>query len=317
MSAASRVWQISGGPAVGGYADLFLHHQVALVGPGDTGPWRADRPGFEVYDDVRRMADEVREGDVLLLRTGPGTVVSVGIVAGPYQYFEQFDDVNGLAVQHGRRVRWATDVQPYTFSHAVFGRGQARLGLVTHPDLLDYARRVVNSPPFGWQHVALCPLPPEEPLLDPLPPQVADLVGHALDLQQLYWDVQHFGDLPAEHELVAHYVVPLLREWGWPMERIAVEWRRVDVAVFRALPRTPENLHFIVEAKRLDKSAEGALQQAQDYLTALGVRRDIVVTDGLRYRLYAADRNHAPVAYANLARPKASSTALFDRIKRP
>ena len=43
----------------------------------------------------------------------------------------------------------------------------------------------------------------------------------------------------------------ILRALGWPPEQIAVQWRRIDVAVFRALPRTPENCHLVIEAKRL------------------------------------------------------------------
>ena len=46
--------------------------------------------------------------------------------------------------------------------------------------------------------------------------------------------------------------------------RIAVQWRRIDVTVFRALPRTPENCHLVIEAKRLRVGVEGALDQARD-----------------------------------------------------
>ncbi len=36
------IWQVSAGPADRSYADRFLEHGVALIGPGDTGPWRPD-----------------------------------------------------------------------------------------------------------------------------------------------------------------------------------------------------------------------------------------------------------------------------------
>jgi hypothetical protein len=107
-----------------------------------------------------------------------------------------------------------------------------------------------------------------------------------------------------------------LRALGWPVERIAVKWRYVDVSVFRALPRNPQNVHFIIEAKRLGAGVEGALEQAKGYLDALGIARDIVVTDGIRYRMYAAG-SFTPIAYANLARLKRSALNLFERIKKP
>ena len=47
---------------------------------------------------------------------------------------------------------------------------------------------------------------------------------------------------------------------------------------------------------------EGALEQAKGYVVALGVPRDVIVTDGIRYRMYAGGREFEPVAYANLAR---------------
>jgi hypothetical protein len=37
------VWQISGGPASRAYAEVFLWHGVALIGPGDSGSWYRER----------------------------------------------------------------------------------------------------------------------------------------------------------------------------------------------------------------------------------------------------------------------------------
>jgi hypothetical protein len=51
--------------------------------------------------------------------------------------------------------------------------------------------------------------------------------------------------------LIVHFVTPLLRALGWPPERITVKWRYIDVTLFAALPRTPENSHLVIEVKRL------------------------------------------------------------------
>ena len=120
-----------------------------------------------------------------------------------------------------------------------------------------------------------------------------------------------------EDELVAHYIVPFLCALGWPVERIAVKWRNIDVCVFSGLPRVPEHCHYVIEAKRLGAGVEGALEQAIGYVSTLGVSCDVVVTDGIRYRMYEAARDFAPVAYANLARPKQSSLELFERMRKP
>jgi hypothetical protein len=87
-------------------------------------------------------------------------------------------------------------------------------------------------------------------------------------------------------------------------------------AVFLALPRTPENCHLVIEAKRLGAGVEGALQQAKGYVEALGIPRDIIVTDGIRYRMYAGDLGFEPMAYANLVRLKKRAANLFARMQR-
>ena len=277
-----------------------------------SGPDEEYEGGF-----VRRFANELRIDDVLLLRTGLSTIGAVGLVASEYQYLPQFDDVNGWDLQHGRRVRWFALPEPYDFGRRVFGANPPRLSRVQSEDVVNYANRFVQSPPTDWQAGALPSLPTEEPALKAPPPELQELVAQVHDLSALYWDEDAFGERPMEDELVAHYIIPFLRTLGWPVERIAVKWRRIDVSVFSNLPRIPEHCHYLIEAKRLGAGVEGALEQAIGYVTELGIQCDVVVTDGIRYRMYEASNDFTPVAYANLARLKQSSFELFNRMRRP
>ncbi|MEW6742540.1 MAG: hypothetical protein AB1486_07260 [Planctomycetota bacterium] len=311
------VWQVSGGPASRSYADVLLRHGVSLVGPGDAGPWRPERDGEFEGGFVRRFAMEIVQGDVVLLRTGIATIVAVGLVASDYLYVNAFDDVNGWDLQHTRRVRWCQLPEEHTFATAVFGANPPRCSRVWNEDVLDFAERFLNSPPTYWQMAPLPTLPVEEPPLDEVPVVLQETVARAADLVPLLPDQESFGELPSEDELIAHFVVPFLRAHGWAPELIAVQWRRIDVAVFRTLPRTPENCHLVIEAKRLGAGVEGALEQAKGYIEALGAIRDVIVTDGIRYRMYAGSRGFEHVAYANLARLKRSAAALFARVQRP
>jgi hypothetical protein len=319
MKASTRgVWQLAAGQASRPYADVFLRHGVGLIGPGDAGPWKPERDDDEFEGGfVRRFANEVQIGDVFLLRTGISKICAVGIVASEYMYLNQFDDVNGWDLQHARRVRWCKLPQEHTFTTQVFGANPTRCSRTWNEEVLDYADRFLNSPPTHWQTTALPELPPEEPPLEDVPTALQGLVAAANDLVPLLWDRQTFGEHPSEDELIAHFVVPFLRALGWPPERIAVKWRYIDVAVFQALPRTPENCHFVIEAKRLGAGVEGALEQAKGYVEALGAPRDVVVTDGIRYRMYSCQSDFEPVAYANLGRLKKSAAELFARMKRP
>ncbi|MDD9996915.1 MAG: hypothetical protein OXQ89_04140 [Rhodospirillaceae bacterium] len=314
---AHTIWQVSGGPTDRSYADQFLNYGVALIGPGDTGPWCSE--WSDEFEDafVRRFATELRTGDILLLRTGLSTICAIGLVASGYRYLSQFDDVNGWGLQHGRRVRWCPLPDAYDFGSQVFGANPPRLSRVQAEDLVEYAHRFVRSPPTNWQTDTLPSLPAEETSLEIAPAELQELVAQVHDLSGLYWDVDAFGERPMEDELVTHCVIPFLRALGWPVERIAVKWRNIDVCVFSDLPRIPEHCHYLIEAKRLGAGVEGALDQAIGYVLALGIRRDVVVTDGIRYRMYDASKNFAPVVYANLARLKQSSLELFERMRSP
>jgi hypothetical protein len=190
------------------------------------------------------------------------------------------------------------------FAGSVFGANPPRCSRAWSQDVVEFADRFLNSPPTYWQTARLPELPAEEPLLDDMPDALRGIVAQAADLVPLFQHVQSFGEPPSEDELIAHFIVPFLRALGWPPERIAVKWRYIDVAVFQALPRTTENCHLVIEAKRLGAGVEGALQQAKGYVEALGILRHVIVTDGVRYRMYAGDLGFEPVAYANLARLK-------------
>jgi hypothetical protein len=324
MASERNVWQISGGPASRSYADVFLRHGVGLIGPGDSGTWTPDRSDEDFGDGqgavgsfVRRFATELKIGDVVLLRTGLSRVRAVGLVASDYLYLNQFDDVNGWDLQHARRVRWCALPTDYDFGSSVFGANAPRFAGAASNAVIDFARRFVMSPPTYWQEAALPPLPAEEPPLEEVPEALRNVIAEVQDLHTLMWDRDRFGEHPTEDELVAHFVVPLLRALGWPPERIAVKWHYVDVSLFRTLPRIPMNCHLVIEAKRLGAGVEGALEQAKGYVQTLGVPLDVVVTDGVRYRMYGHVLDYAPVAYANLVRLKRSALDLFNRLKRP
>lgn len=318
MGSGRAVWQVSGGPTSRAYGHVFLEHGVALIGPGDAGAWTGEREDTDFEGSyVRRFASEVKVGDAMVLRTGTSRIQALGLVASDYLHVEAFDDVNGWDLQHARRVRWCPLPAEYDFGSRVFGANPTRFSRVHGSGVVNYVERFLASPPTAWQEAALPELPAEQPALDDVPRFLAEVVARVHDLHPLMWDRSAFGEHPTEDEIVAHLVVPLLRACGWPPERIAVKWRWVDVALFTALPRTPERLCFVVEAKRLGLGVEGALDQARGYVESLGVPCDVVVTDGVRYRLYSCDQDFAPVAYANLARLKQPALQFFSRLQRP
>ena len=318
--AERRVWQIGAGEANRSYADTFLNHGVALIGPGDPGPWSADRYPIEKGARfVRTFATGVRKGDIMLLREGRSTIRAVGIVAGGYQHLPVFDDVNGWDLQHCRRVHWFDLTERHDFRTPVFGANPSRLSRVYKDEVKQYAIRFVASPPTECQDRMLPDLPEEEADLAPedIPADLREVIREMLDLARHYRKSAATSGWPEERETVAHLVIPFLRALGWSPERIAVEWRKIDLCLFGSLPRAPENCRFVIEAKRLAYGLQGGFGQAREYLAELGVERDVIATDGLRYRMYDAANDFTPVAYANLRRLKRSALMLFSRMRSP
>ena len=135
---------------------------------------------------------------------------------------------------------------------------------------------------------------------------VDDLVremGELTRIAKWYW---RSSTSTSEHETVAYLVVPLLRALGWTPQRMAIEWNRVDIALFARLPRDNEALAICVEAKRRDESLLTAARQAAQYVEANGRDecRRIIVTDGIRYGVHMRQPNRGfgryPHAYLNL-----------------
>jgi len=312
------VWQVSAGPVSRSYAAYFLKYGVALIGPGDPGEWTtAQRDEDFEGSFVRRFATDLKADHVLVLRSGVSTVKAIGIVASDdYLYLKQCDDINGWDLQHARRVRWGVLPTEHDFKLKVFGPRPTRFSRVYDKEVIDFCQRFIGSPPGDWQNARLPELPQEEDALDDVPSSIELIVSEALDIVPMLKDKKLFGDRPKEDELVAHFVVPLLKALKWQTEQIAVKWRDVDVTLFKSLPRNPDNIAFIIEAKRLGAGVEAALKQARRYLEKLGVARDVVVTDGVRYRMYDGQHNFEPVAYANLARLKKRAADLFARLQR-
>jgi hypothetical protein len=88
---------------------------------------------------------------------------------------------------------------------------------------------------------------------------------------------------------------------------MAIEWNRVDIALFYNLPRQDDSLSIVVEAKKKDNSCLSAQSQAEVYAKGKTNCSRLIVTDGLRYGIYKKIKeNFQLYAYFNL-------TALRDK----
>ena len=325
-----EIWQIAAGDTNRSYADLCLRWGVVLFGPGYAGTWpdcegrlRDDGWSGRKVDLIRSYHEDIRTGDLVVLRLGTSEVHGVGEVEGPVLWLDDFGDIDGWDVQLARRVRWLW--KPTNGAPKRFGAGALKWG--------NTVQKLARSGPvFDWllqtqeQDCCLPELPPscmtDKPVRRLPLVEVAEYLfdegaaagainGMTDNMCALAQIASWYGRAkvsPSESETVAYLVVPLLRALGWTPQRMAVEWQRIDVALFGRLPRMDGSLSAVVEVKQLGRSCLSAKSQGANYARQSGRERctRLVVTDGIRYGVYVAESDgrfpEVPTAYMNLNR---------------
>ncbi len=108
------VWQIAAGNGKEThYAKFCLEQNVVVFGPGRYGAWPDCKTPMLVAGwtttkagIIKRFAEDVKQGDVVVLRVGTQQVYGVGEIVGGYDFSERFSNVQGWDLQHFRQVRW-------------------------------------------------------------------------------------------------------------------------------------------------------------------------------------------------------------------
>lgn len=316
------LWQIASGDSSRDYSGLCLDHDVMLIGPGQYGEYDAEQyTGVPMRHQIRSFARNPKEGDVVLLRNGHH-VMGVGRIpddqGGGYQWLENFDDVLGWDLQHTRRVIWEpkaldllADQQP-VFKNYKQQRTFTRVREKRLTKLLPKFEEAIPERPLKELPTVGPVLEDEQVGVDLFSQGLANeavervlgAIRRARRLQQWYW-TSRSGKRPSETEAVAHMVVPLLLGLGWSEQLLAIEWRRVDLAVFRGTPTTTERCIMVCEAKAPGHGLETVFKQAQKYVERLNLEhcRKIMTTDGTRIYLYQRTDGEwevSPSGYVNL-----------------
>ena len=223
--------------------------------------------------DLSRFCKEIRDEDIIVL-SGTSKVLGVGQVAGGYEWHDEFGDVDGWNIQHLRRVRWVWAGTKQFDTYALKQDDTTQKldkGLVMEwLESLHISDENLNRP--------LIELPESKDLAQISLSEVSEyLFDHgvaSLSITQLLDNIGELvrlakwyqrSNMPSEHETVTYLVVPLLRSLGWTPQRMAIEWNKVDLALFKRLPRNDDSLTAVVEGKRMDASSLTVMSQAMSY----------------------------------------------------
>ncbi len=324
-----RIWQVAAGDTNRSYGQLFTDWNVIAIGPGSYGPWpdcaekmRNDGWTARKVGDIRRFY-EIADGDIVVLRIGTNIILAVGIAEGPPSHTEAFGDVDGWDLQHVRRVRWLWHgFHQFPNAYTLDWGQTITPGL--KPAAEEWLKALDLTEPTNPSPLPALPSPSPEINAEELDAYFADdgcdtetihrlaqARAHVVSRHAWYNKVKHE---PSEYETIAYLVLPLLKALGWPETHTAIEWCRIDVALFDTTIdasdtlRHDANLVAAIEVKRLNYSCLTAKDQAATYAQQAG-REDcqrLIVTDGLRYAVHVRDEDgqfsYYPTAYLNLAR---------------
>ena len=296
------IWQQASGDTDRNYIETCLKWDVILNGPGNAGSFpdakvilKENGMSSKKVTDLSRFSEKMEDGDVVVLRLGTDKIYGVGVIVGEYEWLEEFSDIDGWDLQHVRRVKWLWKGKEKFPTYSLKqGDPTQRLDselvekwLETLDVAKNYDRELVALPKAISQKTINF-----EEISEYLFNQgissnsIQTLMDEIDELIRIAKWYNRNNNNPSEFETVTYLVVPLLRALGWTPQKMAIEWNKVDVALFSQLPRKNENLQIVVEAKKKGNSCLSAKSQAQSYSVGKSNCNRLIVTDGLRYGVY-------------------------------
>lgn len=319
-----NVWQIASGEPGRDYRQLFLDHDLMLLGPshlgeGHTGAY-ADRVPNSAKSQVHNFATQPQPGDRVLLRLGK-TVIGVGRIPDSpddqYAFDLTFRCVYGWDLCHRRRVAWAAEIDLQLF-HNIYEKAKQKPSFTRVHE--THIVELVSSIPDTVFSRALKPLPQINHRLyteDELGialfragisnKNIEDILAALRQADRLcrWYRAEGSGRYPTEHEVVSHIVLPLFLGLGWSHQQVAVEWNRVDMAFFKRTPTDEQSCVMVLEAKGLGRGLGEVLAQPQAYAEGLKLPnvQYIATTDGENLFLYARHGEvwaQHPMGYLNV-----------------
>ncbi|OIJ17343.1 hypothetical protein BKP37_02225 [Anaerobacillus alkalilacustris] len=314
-------WQQGGGDGDRVYCDICFQYGVILNGPGYAGKLNinvkkkmlSDGISPRKVSDLQRFCFEMQEGDIVVLRVGTKEIHGVGVIVGEYEWNNIFSDVDGWDMQHCRRVRWLWKAEGKTKAKE-FPVYTLKQGDTTQKLTSDDVKDWIDSLGLDLKKEVKIPVLPDENTEETSIEDISDylyekgVAGNSIKtlvdvIDDLHMIAKWYKRTPApsEFETEAYLIIPLLRALGWTPQKMAIEWNRVDIALFDKLPREDANLIAVVEAKRKGNSCLTAFSQAEDYSKNKSRCNRLIVTDGLRYGVFIKDGDvYIRHAYMNL-----------------
>ncbi len=313
------VWQIGSGDDTRNYAKIFFDFGVALVGPGNPGK-HGEEKTRKYYsknpatNNWGAQLAKVKKGEWVVIRKGRKQILGIGEVVGLYDYSEMFEDVEGWDLQHFIRVNWYKPDKIISFAGTPLV--MSTIASCSKKEVLERIKQSEFSPvetkytiKYGNDLPAkLTPGDLTSRFIDcGIRIQDAENITHTIRriIQLAAW-YYHNDFKASEHELRTFLVIPLLISLGWPEQKIKVEYKNIDIALFGAPFRPTERDYdptplIIIETKNYDNGLAFTDKQIERYASKYPECQKFVTTNGYRYRYFIReDKSLIPKGYINL-----------------
>ena len=314
------IWQVAGGDGSHDYTDVFLKYGVFLVGPGSEGDYFSNKKAYNDTNEsssrpfIRVHAEEILKNDILALKRPAGPnweIIAVGQVSSDYTHESTFSDVDGWDLQHCRKVQWKKPEEIVVIS----GLRRGTICRINQQEVLDRIQEIWNSGILCQAEEIPKPAAPVEvdELIDSLMNEgllsvSAEIIAATIwRLRRIAkWYSSHGSDV-GEHEIRTFLIVPLMTSLGWAEQKIKIEWNKIDVAMFDRPYCKTSIPSILIESKRLHCGMRYAPKQAEVYAIKYPGCSKFIVSDGIRYKLYAKKCNKWVFdSYMNLLAPTAT-----------
>jgi len=322
--ATTTVCHIATGERGRDYRELFMHHDIMVLGPGMYGDARqvsyAEGAPNSAKRQVYNFAHSPKPGDRVLMRFY-NEVIGVGQIPtgddNQYSFNLAFLCVYGWDLRHCRRVVWAEglsfsglkDVYRKAKQKPSFTKvNEAEIILrVKDIDNSHFNRNLKDMPEEKVDQYSEEELGIELFKAGISNKNIEDILKALEQADRLWsWYSSHENSgRPTEHEIVSHMSLPIFLGLGWSHQQIAVEWQKVDMAFFKSMPATPENCVMILEAKGWGQPLCEIFEQPYEYIKKLELRnvKYILVTDGANLFVYGKSGKEwsmTPIGYINI-----------------
>ncbi len=325
MDENTRFYQLASGDSDRDFSQVMLDFGVAIVGPGNEGRIEEAKELYVEKGEWTKLSwlDEICENDIIVLHRGQSFVQAIGEVISKdgsiYHYSNFFADIDGWDLQHYVNVKWKKielqlEGRPLTRSAITrLRKKEVKDKIKSIWDKAEYIKPKYNiiEPDEKENKVEYNEI--EQHLINQ-----GFRINDAINTSQTIERVEKLASWYrtsglkniSEHEIRTYLVIPFLEALGWPPQKMAIEWNKVDILLFKDVARQAP--YILVETKSMWTGSNNARVQALGYLNnkeGLEKVDRFIITDGLHYWLYDKNNPERPKAYMSFIKRQRKNPA--------